>query len=115
MDPCSLGVAEGFEPERTAMLRLGAPGVVGGVGVGGVGAQVLMKCNLAGKPVIITRVMDSMTSNPRPTRAEATDVANIVLDGGDCILLGAETLRGDHCALAVRTILEICKEAEKVP
>jgi len=75
---------------------------------------VLMKCNLAGKPVIITRVMDSMTSNPRPTRAEATDVANIVLDGGDCILLGAETLRGDHCALAVRTILEICKEAEKV-
>ena len=75
---------------------------------------MLMKCNLAGKPVIITRVMDSMTSNPRPTRAEATDVANIVLDGGDCILLGAETLRGDHCALAVRTILEICKEAEKV-
>ena len=76
--------------------------------------MVLMKCNLAGKPVIITRVMDSMTSNPRPTRAEATDVANIVLDGADGILLGAETLRGENCALAVRTILSICKEAEKV-
>mmetsp|Transcript_25267 Transcript_25267/g.47777 ORF Transcript_25267/g.47777 Transcript_25267/m.47777 type:complete len:580 (+) Transcript_25267:93-1832(+) len=76
--------------------------------------MVLQKCNLAGKPVIITRVMDSMTSNPRPTRAEATDVANIVLDGADGILLGAETLRGDHAALSVRTVLSICKEAEKV-
>ncbi|KAF7146888.1 hypothetical protein RHSIM_Rhsim03G0083600 [Rhododendron simsii] len=52
------------------------------------------KCNMAGKPAVVTRVVDSMTGNLRPTRAEATDVANAVLDGSDGILLGAETLRG---------------------
>ncbi|XAR69691.1 Pyruvate kinase [Bertholletia excelsa] len=54
----------------------------------------LYKCNMAGKPAVLTRVVDSMTGNLRPTRAEATDVANAVLDGSDAILLGAETLRG---------------------
>nr|CAD1820517.1 unnamed protein product [Ananas comosus var. bracteatus] len=52
------------------------------------------KCNMAGKPAVITRVVDSMTDNLWPTRAEATDVANAALDGTDAILLGAETLRG---------------------
>ena len=47
-------------------------------------------------------------------RAEATDVANAVLDGVDCIMLGAETLRGKHPVLTVETILHICKQAEKV-
>ena len=47
-------------------------------------------------------------------RAEATDVANAVLDGVDCIMLGAETLRGKHPVATVETILHICKQAEKV-
>jgi pyruvate kinase len=52
--------------------------------------------------VIVTRVVDTMTDTPRPTRAEATDVANAVLDGADAIMLGAETLRGMFAPLTVR-------------
>jgi pyruvate kinase len=72
------------------------------------------KCNRAGKPAIVTRVVDSMVDNPRPTRAEATDVANAVLDGADGILLGAETLRGLYPVETITTIYNICGEAEKV-
>eukprot|EP00252_Welwitschia_mirabilis_P010002 TRINITY_DN2301_c0_g1_i1.p1 TRINITY_DN2301_c0_g1~~TRINITY_DN2301_c0_g1_i1.p1 ORF type:complete len:528 (+),score=104.18 TRINITY_DN2301_c0_g1_i1:113-1696(+) len=72
------------------------------------------KCNMAGKPSIITRVVDSMTGNLRPTRAEATDVANAVLDGTDGILLGAETLRGLYPIETITTVGRICAEAEKV-
>ncbi|KAL6987262.1 pyruvate kinase [Sarracenia purpurea var. burkii] len=72
------------------------------------------KCNLVGKPAIITRVVDSMTANVRPTRAEATDVANAVLDGADGILLGPETLRGLYPVEAVKTVGRICAEAEVV-
>ncbi|EHA8592458.1 putative Pyruvate kinase 2, cytosolic [Cocos nucifera] len=67
---------------------------------------------MAGKPAIITRVVDSMTDNLRPTRAEATDVANAVLDGTDGILLGAETLRGLYPVDTIRTVGRICSEAE---
>lgn len=44
--------------------------------------------------MIVTRLVDTMSNSPRPTRAEATDVANAVIDGADAFLLGAETLRG---------------------
>ncbi|KMZ68720.1 Pyruvate kinase [Zostera marina] len=74
----------------------------------------LNKCNMAGKPGIVTRVVDSMTNNLRPTRAEATDVANAVLDGSDAILLGAETLRGSYPVESVSIVGKICAEAEKV-
>ncbi|URE42744.1 Pyruvate kinase [Musa troglodytarum] len=72
------------------------------------------KCNVAGKPAVITRVVDSMTDNLRPTRAEATDVANAILDGSDAILLGAETLRGLYPVETISTVGRICYEAEKV-
>ncbi|KAL6988321.1 pyruvate kinase, partial [Sarracenia purpurea var. burkii] len=74
----------------------------------------LYKCNMAGKPAVVTRVVDSMTNNLRPTRAEATDVANAVLDGSDAILLGAETLRGLYPVETISIVGKICAEAEKV-
>lgn len=76
--------------------------------------SALYKCNMAGKPAVVTRVVDSMTDNLRPTRAEATDVANAVLDGSDAILLGAETLRGLYPVETISTVGKICSEAEKV-
>ena len=71
-------------------------------------------CADRGKPCVITRVLDSMTDAPRPTRAEATDVANAVLDGCDGFLLGAETLRGAFPGETVRVVLSIAHEAECV-
>ncbi|XP_029147071.2 pyruvate kinase 1, cytosolic-like [Arachis hypogaea] len=76
--------------------------------------SALYKCNMAGKPVVLPRVVDSMTDNLRPTRAEATDVANAVLDGSDAILLGVETLRGLYPIETISTFGRICSEAEKV-
>ncbi len=65
---------------------------------------VISACNVVGKPVLVTRLCDTMTSAPRPTRAEATDVANAVLDGADGFLLGAETLRGAKPDTCGRTL-----------
>ncbi|KAL4018664.1 hypothetical protein IC575_022278 [Cucumis melo] len=70
----------------------------------------LYRCNMAGKPTVLTRVVDSMTNNLRPTRAVATDVANAVLDGSDAIILGAETLHGLHPVETVSTVSRICAE-----
>lgn len=70
--------------------------------------------NLVGKPVLLTRIVDTMINTPRPTRAEATDIANAVLDGVDGFILGAETFRGKYPVLTVSTISKICRSAEKV-
>ena len=73
---------------------------------------LLSEANFAGKPVLATRVMDTMTEAPRPTRAEATDVANLVLDGADGIVLGSETFRGKFPVLAAETCAAIARQAE---
>jgi pyruvate kinase len=82
--------------------------------VPGIQARIIRQCNHAGKPVIVaTQMLESMRTNPRPTRAEVSDIANAILQGTDAIMLSAETATGRYPVRSVQMMKKIAMQYEK--